>query len=550
MKKILAILLVFNLLFCQVFLITPLAESVSYFDNSYTEWSLLGDDYSDKGDATGNISRSFNKCHELPFITKATTFIASENYDFEKLQVREFGICSKKQAATSNMAAWISNPNAEIRFWLKSERNISFDIVMVVGEGNAFANVNVNGADGWQEIKLKSSDFNGIESIYNEISSSVSNDIYLSIIIDRSTFIAGQHIAFGNRFEAYSQSAYSKGDANQNGKIDIKDLVMVKKLTVDNASNFINCDIDADGKLTATDVTYFRKWMLFGKWNDKSMEKTYKVLFIGNSFTYYGRAVQDGNRKNLKLSTRQNDSGFFAQLCKENGMNVEVTNWTWPTHTLSDIFGGYCTDEKCQVGIDHLSYLTDRNYDYVIIQEGSAIVDNLDYVYNVRNIFKEFNPYTEFIVIEQSRAHFNDFARLKQLKVLAQDGFEIVDWGDLVVDIVKGDASVENAKMQYNQNSFIVSKSATDGYHPNMLSGYITSLMTYCVITGEKAEGQPYSFCGDTTKNSLFNFDAYYKKYYSYSPSNFIDIFNSDDDMRGIQRLIDRYLSEKPYMYF
>lgn len=237
------------------------------FDRPYTEWSVLGDNYSWKVDNTGNITREFVNCTELPFITKATKFTASDTYDYSALaSSTQLGIFLKYENLNKNIENWAINSNAELRFWIKSEQNTTFTMTLQVGEKNAYATVNVTGKAGWQEVRIKSSAFTNVSSIYNQATANTKNDTYLSITVKEKTFVAGQQIMFGNRIEAYSHKAYSKGDANRDGAVNLKDLVRVKKLAAADAGDFINCDIDADGKLAATDITYFRNWLLKSNW--------------------------------------------------------------------------------------------------------------------------------------------------------------------------------------------------------------------------------------------------------------------------------------------
>jgi len=90
-----------------------------------------------------------------------------------------------------------------------------------------------------------------------------------------------------------------------------------------------------------------------------------------------------------------------------------------------------------------------------------------------------------------------------------------------------------------------------------MLSGYITTQMIYSVLTGEKALGEDYSFCTDTTVNEKFSVEAFLKSYYKYDNisaedsetkltgdelTTFPEVFKSPSDMEGIQKLIDEYI--------
>ena len=90
-----------------------------------------------------------------------------------------------------------------------------------------------------------------------------------------------------------------------------------------------------------------------------------KVLFIGDSYVYYGRTVESKGTS-LTQSSRSNDKGGFYQLCKANGIDVEVTNWTFGSHGLRETFDGVCTETTCPAytnGESHEDYLTDRNFD-------------------------------------------------------------------------------------------------------------------------------------------------------------------------------------------
>lgn len=279
-----------------------------------------------------------------------------------------------------------------------------------------------------------------------------------------------------------------------------------------------------------------------------------KILMIGNSFTYYGNCVVHKGRDILDLESRQNDEGYFYQICKSNGADVSVVNWTWDGHALRDTFGEKCEYPKQCMGVNHFSYLTDLVYDYVYIQEGTRNLgaeSSLEICKNLIKIFKEANPDVKFIFpVHVGYYILNGYADVyANVPEFEKLGMSIVGWGRLVNDIIKGNVLVPNGKETYNKNSFIVNQSEKDGFHPNMLSGYITALMTYCVITGESAVGKDYSFCTDTCVNPAFNVKKYCDTYYTYdgATTNFPSVFASPEDMRGIQELIDKYIAEKLY---
>jgi len=303
-----------------------------------------------------------------------------------------------------------------------------------------------------------------------------------------------------------------------------------------------------------------------------------KVLFIGQSYIYYGRvAIEQGfSVSDEVLERRLDDYGTFHHLCKQNGADVEVTNWTWGGHTLEDMFGGTCKADRGCDGHDHfadLKRISDMKYDYVVITPTSNISKEsheqvCKYVSEIKEMFLQKNPETKFIVslctqmymmkqTEASKQRLNLFDEMeKDLDVI------IADWGNLIYDIVNGDAVVENSTQTYNKNSFVVSRSKADGYHPNQLAGYITAQMIYSIITGEKAEGEETGFYLDEKLNGAFELmknvnDRY--KYDNISPegsettitgdelTNYPEVFASPTEMLGIQKLIDKYIAEKPY---
>jgi len=286
-----------------------------------------------------------------------------------------------------------------------------------------------------------------------------------------------------------------------------------------------------------------------------------KIIFIGDSFIYYGNLVLEKSNNVLTQEARVNDKGYFYQLCKANGENVSVTNWTFGGHGISATCKPQCTSGKSCTGVDHMSYLTDRYYDYVVLSGGrKSTIETEDFLNDVRfymDFFGQANPNVKFLYLVSSGAHNVSVAEsfpvniLNNLKTLESWGITIVDWGKLVKDIIDGTVKVPGAREEYNKNSFIVSKSEADGYHPNQLSGYITSLMTYCAIKGVSAIGQTYDFCGNRTYETEMAYHTFYqyiKRYYKDGAvTNYNKIFASESDMRGLQALINRYLEEKAY---
>lgn len=275
-----------------------------------------------------------------------------------------------------------------------------------------------------------------------------------------------------------------------------------------------------------------------------------KIMFIGNSFTYYGKCVIDKGQSTYSQDQRINDQGYFYQICKANGVDVNVCNFTFGGHQLKDFYSGSCAANRGHDGLNHFSFVNDYNYDYVVLQNGSAskaLTSIVAECQPIMELFQKANPDVKFIFLVHHRVLPANYAWSSDIKNLEKEGILVVDWGNLVCDIIDGNVKVPGATQEYNFNSFVISQSEDDGFHENMLSGYITALMTYCAITGESAQGQPYSFEDVAPLNSS-SIAAYRAKYYTYNPeTNFDTILSSEEDMAGIQQLIDQYLEAKAY---
>lgn len=284
-----------------------------------------------------------------------------------------------------------------------------------------------------------------------------------------------------------------------------------------------------------------------------------KILFVGCSYNYYGNIViNQGNGVN-KLSSRINDMGYFYELCKKNGANVNVTNWCFGSHDLKDLLGTSCytSGGSCPNGFNHLEQLTDRNYDYVSFMDigtserHMSMEEYIEELKGFMKLFTDVNPDCKFIYSIPCGAYWynhtdrTDFREVYMGTVYAKeiaklDNMIVMDWGRMIYDLVKGNATVPGSEFIYNEDSLIVS----DGHHPNLLSGYINTLMTYCMITGETAVGQPMNLEGGIEPTNIG------VNLYSGQTANFVVVMKSFNEMSGIQKLIDRYIDMDTYLYY
>ena len=274
-----------------------------------------------------------------------------------------------------------------------------------------------------------------------------------------------------------------------------------------------------------------------------------KVMFIGNSYTYWGNCVINVQNNILSQSERTGDQGLFYQLCKANGIDVEVTNWVFGAHNFTDIMSEecLCEDSKCE-GQNHLAHLTDPYFDYVAIQcfyETEYAGDLISHLTPAMELFREANPNVKFLLMVPHMGYERNFKWIPEIQAAVDADMLVCNWGLMVTDIIQKTVTVPGAQQPYSRPTFVISKDEKDGHHQNMLAGYLTALMAYCAITGDSAVGQPYDFCDDPTIHPNFDLDAYQAKYYTYEPyTNFVEVMRSEADMLGLQQLVDRYLTK------
>ncbi len=263
-----------------------------------------------------------------------------------------------------------------------------------------------------------------------------------------------------------------------------------------------------------------------------------KVLFIGNSFIYYGGVVQYGNQ-------RSTDKGWFKQICTANGENCTVYDCTYGNHHLYDFTSSGCESGSCHDGADLLKGVPLSSIDYVFISESGN--NNANFVKDVKNIMKRFPSTTQFFYLSHSYTYIQNHTKIiNNLDNIEALGVGIIEWGKLVDDVIDGRTKVPGATVTYKKTTFIKNKG--DTHHPNPLSGYITAQMAYCAVTGNTAVGQvPDLYAiGDTIKyKGQLGYAAFISTHYTSSSStNFKTVMKSKKDMQGLQELMDKYLAQ------
>ena len=247
------------------------------------------------------------------------------------------------------------------------------------------------------------------------------------------------------------------------------------------------------------------------------------ILFMGNSFVYYGFCVIEGNQKST-------DKGYLYQICKNNGDEVNVYDYVWGGKTLKWIYDNH-------LSVADPEFL--KSIDIVFMSEAGN--NNASLIENIEEIQALFPSTTEFYYMSHAYVYQASTMNIQDaLPRLVQKGIPVGDWGAIAYDLWRGAVKFPESKLTYNKETFIKNKG--DTHHQNMLSGYITAQMAYCLATGVSAVGQDYSFCCDTSINSQFDVNKFIENHYNEGTTNMDKVFESAYDMLEIQKLIDEYI--------
>ncbi len=261
-----------------------------------------------------------------------------------------------------------------------------------------------------------------------------------------------------------------------------------------------------------------------------------KVMFAGNSLTYYGEVVINDN------GSPTAKKGVFEKVAEFFGDKVSVTNFTYGSAGFTDgrdkasadgIPSSYKDYGLYQLMIElHPNHYNNKDgkemdsfYDQDVVvfqQRGASISSSYDQVKQIAALFPED---TRFAVIITHYDTKNTSTGSALKKTLA-DGWTVIPAGDLVTDLWNG--RIKDTEFKYTKSDFVITK---DDVHPNYLTGYIKALMTYCALTSRSAVGADYSFVNRST--------SYYAGAYE---TQFENVLASSTEMLRIQELIDSYI--------
>ncbi len=237
------------------------------FAREYTR-VLMNGKYT-KGDDEATIKKTEGKaCEDNPRFEKINTFTTGEDYVAAANQVVSvWGITNQ---VSDDFAGWLFNPDAELRFYAKSDRERTFKFTIQTYASGSYKNitatVTIPAAEGWQEVVVKRSAFNTNSDMNSNILNSSKFNAYVRWTTDANTFVANDSLTISSQVEFYSDKSYLKGDVNADGVENVKDIIRMKKIIAKGEGKSVTevnrADADSNGWISAVDLVALRKILL------------------------------------------------------------------------------------------------------------------------------------------------------------------------------------------------------------------------------------------------------------------------------------------------
>ncbi len=265
-----------------------------------------------------------------------------------------------------------------------------------------------------------------------------------------------------------------------------------------------------------------------------------KILFTGNSLTYYGEVIISPG------GSPSQDPGIFEKIAKSKGVtDLTVTNFCYGGAGYVDGRDSASKDGLPSTYSDYgiyqlLTYLHPNYYgkgetmddiydqDYVFLQQRGS---NLSASYEqAKKVMALFPPTVKFLVMTTHYDYKNSNVYQANKKLHDADGVTVIPWGDLVTNVWNN--QIYGMDFTYKKADFVITK---DDVHPNYLAGYIAAQMSYCAIYGGSAVGSDYSF----VKRTIGSY------YTSEAQTQFPQVLANASEMEKIQKLIDGFLAGK-----
>lgn len=219
-------------------------------------------------------------------------------------------------------------------------------------------------------------------------------------------------------------------------------------------------------------------------------QKTYKILFVGNSHTYYNDMPK-----------------MFKGLCDADKINCEVTSITSAGYKLSQF-----ADKTNQYGSQVYQALTTNTWDYVVLQENRAVlVEKEEEAEAAVNTLYTLihNAGAKMVIYATQPNNIGSTFKVNSLslflsdfqieQILTRNNFKIADEYDGLV------AASGTNFMRVMQDYPKITMYKTDNLHPSVTGSYLAACTIYNTIFDRSPYGNKYLPNSEYDKDNLIS---------------------------------------------
>ncbi len=274
----------------------------------YTEMSYFSE--SAKGYKLNSVAVEDNEK-----INSAIDFTVTNGELFNSTTTRDPAIY-KADNTVLNIEKWATNPEAEMRFFIKITKSASFRVRLMhynTAYNNVYKDIDFTASNDWQEIILKRSDFSANASFDEAVKNGGS--VNLQFIINQNTFVESDSVLI-SPIEFYSGAVVNdseSGDTSSDGTSS-------DNTSSDNTSSDNTSSDDTSSDNTSSDETDDGETVLLTKYTEMSYNSGTK------GYTLAGNAVADNKNFTSAIKFAVSDADVFNSLASRDPAIYKADN--------------------------------------------------------------------------------------------------------------------------------------------------------------------------------------------------------------------------------
>jgi len=253
-------------------------------------------------------------------IDSAIDFTVTDGELFNSTTTRDPAIY-KADNAVLNIEKWATNPDAQMRFFIKITKNASLKVRLMhynTAYNNVYKDIDFSASNDWQEIILKRSDFSANSSFDEAVKNGGS--VNFQFIVNQNTFAENDSVLI-SPVEFYSGAVVDDGDSEDTSSDNTSsDNTSSDNTSSDNTSSDNTSSGDTSSGDTSSDENDEKETVLLTKYTEMSYNSGTK------GYTLAGNAVADNKNFTSAIKFAVSDANLFNSLASRDPAIYKADN--------------------------------------------------------------------------------------------------------------------------------------------------------------------------------------------------------------------------------